>query len=190
MDYGFVTGLPRSGSAWVSNYLSYGDSMFLHDAWNNNTPTDLKAKFEISEVKMAGVSDPGNVLLLDQIDKEFPEAKWVIITRPVQEVIKACEKIQFPFTDFTKHLDKLMKTREVLKVPFKQLFDRADEIGRFISPDWNSPAWRKHELKKLNVQVNWGQVSDQFKVPAILKEVETLTPNKMAYYKLVQEITN
>ena len=98
MDYGFVTGLPRSGSAWVSNYLSYGDSMFLHDAWHNTTPTDLKAKFEATEVKMAGVSDPGNVLLLDLIDKEFPEAKWVVVTRPVQEVIKACEKIKFPFT--------------------------------------------------------------------------------------------
>src|SRR2546430_13324656 len=36
---------------------------FLHDAWHNTTPTDLKAKFEATEVKMAGVSDPGNVLL-------------------------------------------------------------------------------------------------------------------------------
>jgi hypothetical protein len=129
------------------------------------------------------------VLLIDEIDKVFPDAKWVVITRPIDEVKESCKNLDFPLADFTKWLQKL-SGREVLKVPFSQMFDRADEIGRFIYGEFSSPPWRKKMLKDLNVQVNWGNVSKQFKVPQILKQVEPLTANKIAYYDLINEITN
>lgn len=189
MDYGFITGLPRSGSAWLANYLSYGNCFFRHDAWTDTNPSELRLFFDNNDFNAGGVSDPANLMFIDEIDKHFPEAKWVLITRPAAEVQEACKKIDFPLADFGKQLKKL-QNREMLKVPFSELFDRAEEIGGYISKKFHSPACRKKELKKLNVQVNWNNVSEQFKVPAILKQVTGLTPNKIAYYDLVKEITN
>lgn len=189
-DYGFITGLPRSGTAWLANYLSYGNVMMLHDAWVTASPYEIKEKFNKENPYAAGTSDPANALMLDQIDKEFPDAKWVVITRPVEEVKEACEKIHFPFVDFTSNLKKLMDSRKVLKVPFKTMFKRANEIGAYIYPEWECPKWRLAQLTSLNVQLHWGRVSDQFKVPEVVKELESMTPDKMSYYKLIREIVN
>jgi hypothetical protein len=190
MHYGFITGLPRSGSAWLANYLSYGNCMFLHDAWKHGSPDEIKQKFESSSVYASGTADPANVMLLDKIDKSFPDAKWVVITRPVEEVKESCEAINFPFVDFTNNLKGLMSSRKVLKVPFKTMFKRADEIGRFIYPDWDSPPWRKSMLSDLNVQLHWGKVSDQFKVPENIKEADVMTPAKIEFLRLIKEIVN
>lgn len=190
MNYGFITGLPRSGSAWLANYLSYGNVCVLHDAWRDNTPSEAKELFSSLNVYAAGTADPSNVMLYDKIQKEFPEAKWVVITRPESEVKEACKNLDMPLADFSKSFQKLIKDKKPLKVPFAQLFDKADEIGRYIYEDWQCPKWRKDLLKGLNVQVHWGKVSEQFKVPANLKDIETLTPDKIAYYDLVKEICN
>ncbi len=186
----FITGLPRSGSAWIANYLSYGNCMCLHDAWKDNTPTDLKELFSSLSVYAAGTADPANVMLYDKINKEFPDAKWVVITRPQQEVEEACKNLNMPLSDFTKNFQKLSKEKNPLKIPFSKLFDEADKIGRYIYEDWQCPKWRKDLLKGLNVQVHWGKVSDQFKVPENLKHADALTPNKMAYCDLMKEICN
>jgi hypothetical protein len=190
MNYSFITGLPRSGSAWIANYLSYDNVCFLHDAWKDNTPSELKERFQSYPVYAAGTADPANVMLYDKIQKEFPDAKWVVITRPETEVRKACQNLNMPLSDFTNNFQKLSKEKKPLKIPFSQLFDRADEIGRYVYEDWQCPSWRTDMLKGLNVQVHWGKVSEQFKVPSNIKEVAALTPNKMAYIDLVKEICN
>lgn len=189
MNYGFITGLPRSGTGWIANYLSYGNCMFLHDAWKLGTPSEIKEKIDRSGVLAGGVADPANTLFLKKIDKEFPEAKWVVITRPPKEVEESCKNINFPYVDFTKQLQILMGSRKVLKVPFSKMFDRADEIGRFLYEDWSCPSWRKAQLKDLNVQLHWGHVSQQFRVPEVLNEAESMTPTKMEYFNLIKEIT-
>ena len=66
-------------------------------------------------VLAGGVSDPSSVLILKKIDKEFPDAKWVVITRPPKEVEESCKAINFPFVDFTDKLKQLMASRKVLK---------------------------------------------------------------------------
>lgn len=190
MNYGFITGLPRSGSAWLANYLSYGNSCFIHDAWKNDTPERLKEKFDSYNVYSAGTSDPANMILLDEIDKVFPDAKWVVVTRPVQEVEKACKDINFPIMDFTKHLEKLTSSRKVYKVKFKDIFNKADEIGKYIYPEFESPKWRKDALKDLNIQLHWGRVSEQFKVPEQSLTAESITSTKLEYYRLIREIVN
>lgn len=191
MKYGFVTGLPRSGSAWLANYLSYGPGMFIHDAWKSCTPEAFKTRVELEkDIKVAGVVDCGNALIFDKIDKVFPEAKWVLITRPPDDVRKSCDTIQFPYMDFTAKLRSLLLKKDALKVPFVEMFDRADEIGRYLFDDWSCPSWRKGQLKSLNVQLHWGRVSEQFRVPAVLHQVDAMTPTKMEYYRLVKEICN
>lgn len=186
----FITGLPRSGTAWISNYLSWQNCVCIHDAWKYGSPKFWKTKFETINPYAAGVSDPANVMLFDEINQEFPDAKWVLITRNIEDVKKSCDTINFPLADFTKSLEKLTKVKQVLKVQFKDLFNRADEIGTYIYEDWDCPTWRKDLLKDLNVQLHWGRVSEQFKVPDNLKQVVTMTPARIEFLRLVEEIVN
>ena len=190
MKYGFVTGLPRSGTAWLSNYLSYGKSCFLHDYWVNHTPSQLKDFLDKEGLESGGVCDAGNLVLFEKINKTFPDAKWVIITRPAKDVEQACSNINMPLADFSSHISALVKEKDVLKVPFKSLFSRADEIGRFIDSDWSCPAWRKNALTRLNVQVHFGKVSNQFRVPEVVKDIDVINPTKIEYYDLVKEVVN
>ena len=188
MKYGFITGLPRSGSAWLANYLSYGSCMMIHDAWKLGTPDEIKSKIDRSSVLAGGTSDPANVMYVDEIDRVFPEAKWVVVTRNPKDVEESCNAINFPFHDWTDNLKKLMSTRDVLKVPFSKIFTDADKIGKFIYDDWSCPGWRKSQLKDMNVQVHFGRVSEQFKVPEVLNEVPALTPSKMEFLRLLKDI--
>jgi len=186
----FITGLPRSGSAWIANYLSYGNCMCLHDTWINNTPSDIKELFSSLGYYAAGTSDPANVMLYDKINKEFPDAKWVIITRAQKDVEESCKNLNWPITEFSSNFQKLTQDKNPLKVSFTKLFDKADEIGRYIYEDWECPKWRKDLLKKLNVQLHWGKVSEQFKVPEVLLQADVMTPAKMEFIKLLKEIVN
>lgn len=163
-----------------------------HDAWMDFSPVELRDTLtqQYDSLKLAGVCDSGNLVLFDKINEEFPEAKWVLITRPEKEVQESCKKLNFPLADFAKSLQKLTKEKEVLKVPFHEMFDRADEIGRYLWDEWKCPPARLEQLKRTNVQIHWGKVSEQFRVPEQLKEVDALTPNKVAYYKLLKEICN
>ena len=70
------------------------------------------------------------------------------------------------------------------------MFDKADEIGRFLYEDWSCPSWRKAQLKALNVQLHWGRVSNQFRVPEALLQADNMTPAKMEYLRLLKEIVN
>ena len=78
--------------------------MFLHDAWKEGTPSEIKDRIDSAGVLAGGVSDPSSLFILKKIDKEFPEAKWVVITRPPKEVEESCKAINFPFVDFTNNL--------------------------------------------------------------------------------------
>lgn len=189
MNYGFITGLPRSGSAWLANYLSYNNHCFLHDAWKKYHPAQLKDFFNTEGFFAGGTSDPANLMFIDEIDKHFPEAKWIFITRPAKDIKESCKALDFPLADVSKQIKKL-QNREMLKVPFSEIFDRADEIGGYISKKFHSPIWRRNMLKDINVQLHWGRVSEQFKVPEVIDKIEALTPDKIAYYDLVKEITN
>ena len=190
MNYTFITGLPRSGSAWLANYLSYGNVCMLHDTWKDNMPSEIKELFSSLNVYAAGTADAGNIALYDKINKEFPDAKWVVITRQQKDVEESCKNLGMPLADFSKQLSRLIKEKNPLKVSFSKLFDKADEIGRYVYEDWECPKWRRDMLKGLNVQLHWGKVSEQFKYPEVLRQVEPLTADKIAYYDLLKEICN
>ncbi len=120
----------------------------------------------------------------------FPDAKWVVITRPVEEVRKSCETIQFPFSDFTDKLKKIIDTKEVLKVKFSEVFDKANLIGEFFYEDWECPQWRLDQFREANIQLNWDGASKRFRVPDNLKSVDVVTPTKLEYYRTISEIVN
>ncbi len=88
MDNFFIISLPRSRTAWLSNYLTYEDSFCFHEGLVGcDSLKALRGKMEATGFKKVGNSDCMNILLIDNIMDEFPDAKFVFVHRPKEQVI-------------------------------------------------------------------------------------------------------
>lgn len=98
----FITGLPRSRTAWMANLLSYGDTSFcFHEAVRR--ATDLSAQFNLYESlphEFVGDSSCGLLLNWREISAQYPDARWVIIRRDPQAVLESCRRA-FPWLRVT-----------------------------------------------------------------------------------------
>ena len=86
----FITGLPRSRTAWLANFLTYNVSFCWHDALSFcKTPQGLWEflcqQATSSGYDYLGSADSAFVLRVDEMTKCFPEAKWVIVKRSRHE---------------------------------------------------------------------------------------------------------
>lgn len=99
----FITGLPRSRTAWMSAFLSNGDVVCRHEALKY-----CKSKADFSRLmrhpkKRVGTAD--SVLMWSDFRARFPNAPFIIIDRNPNEVCAALEQIET--RDFTPHPEAL-----------------------------------------------------------------------------------
>jgi hypothetical protein len=87
----FVTGLPRSRTAWVANYLSHAGAFCYHDGLANcSSLNEFDAK--LARHPVCGDSDSGLAMFQVELRSRHPEAQWVILRRPLPEVVESlCE---------------------------------------------------------------------------------------------------
>lgn len=80
-----IFSLPRSRSAWLSKFLGYrGRFLIGHDILIEcKSPSDFFNSFKFG---MHGTVETGAVVGWQLIRKEIPEAKFVVIKRPLSEV--------------------------------------------------------------------------------------------------------
>lgn len=90
-----VLGLPRSRTAWLARFLTYGKSTCLHEM--SVTMRSVKDAIRLFETPNMGSSEtamaPGWYLLRHY----FPDIKVVVVRRPVDEVMNAVTKLDFGF---------------------------------------------------------------------------------------------
>lgn len=97
MNNFFIVSLPRSRTAWLANYLTCGDSFCFHEGLMGcDSIKALKGKMEATRFPIVGNSDCGNILFLEEIMDEFPEAKFVFIHRSPSEVEEELSRIGLP----------------------------------------------------------------------------------------------
>ena len=86
----FILCLPRSRSAWLANFLTYGPSFCFHEGLIGCSDTKaLRRKMETSGTSIVGNSDCGNIFFIDEIMKEFPDARLVVVRRDVEESVQS-----------------------------------------------------------------------------------------------------
>lgn len=156
----FITGLPRSRTAWLANFLSYGEMFCFHDSMRELDHVDeLKSVFDRAEfAKAVGHSDPMNLLFQNAMIRNFPDAKWVLIERDKDCVERAAKRAFDRSFNADYYLRKVADLREkpnVLTVRFEDLDGaKALEIGRWLCPGWTSPEPRNEMLERMNVQLD------------------------------------
>lgn len=86
----FIYALPRSGTAWLANYLTYGNTFCYHELLADRFSVDrMKEKLEGNGSEFVGNSDSANLFFFNEISKTFPNAKSVVVTRDPEEVMRS-----------------------------------------------------------------------------------------------------
>lgn len=95
-----ITGLPRSKTAWLANLLTWGSTFCAHDGLRPEMSRHFEFKESVaclvSKLRTGewnGHSDAANVLAWQELEVEFPHAKWLVVKRPLNEVLDSCRKI-------------------------------------------------------------------------------------------------
>lgn len=159
--YFFITGLPRSRSSWVANYLSYGDTMCFHDGFLGCDNLEaFCAKLRNCHAPAVGNADPMNAVYEEALHSAFPDAKWVVLRRSLPEAQAASEKA-FGWQDPKRSIEGVREKvgdvilrRNPMVVDVKDLnYEVAMAVGTYVNPRWDCPKERVDMLLTFNVQL-------------------------------------
>lgn len=154
----FITGLPRSRTAWLANWLTTDSSLVYHDV---PMPVDLR-----EEWKQIGFSGPELAAEHECMTRLYPAAKWLVVLRPEQEAKAAflkwaggnmavpAEVFDQLWADRVTHLARVVASPNVRPVEFHRLDDpvTARSVWEYLLPDLQFDAARWRVLNEFNVQ--------------------------------------
>lgn len=150
-----ILGWPRSRTAWLANFLTYGNSFCFHEGIASikqgrlRTVDEYRKLLKLYERRFKFVGDANTFALLRQ-KYVIPGAKVVIIERDRKEIENSCyamgyyinlpEVIEYPYN-------------ENLIVKYEDIDSRLEEIWNFCLPGEHYLKPRELLLKNLRVEV-------------------------------------
>jgi hypothetical protein len=81
----FITGLPRSRTAWLANFLTTDHSFCYHDL----SRIGLNALYTNEAYTYVGDADSGLLLHVDQLLLRYPNASWLFLHNTVDVALKS-----------------------------------------------------------------------------------------------------
>lgn len=165
----FIVGLPRTRSAWLANFLTWGSAFCLHDGLKEcAAPAELKARLEQTLATWPGDADPCLPLFFPEIHQLFPAARYVFVERDAAECEASYGRLVAEWQGeadtaaaFARLVPALAAMRQALSrqhcltVKFADL-DREDvgrSIWEFCLPALPFHPGRWRMLHQMNVQV-------------------------------------
>lgn len=92
-----IFALPRSRTAWLAKWLSYGGRKVAHDlSLDCDSVEDFIDAFHLG---LSGAVETAAIEAWPLIREALPEAKFVVVFRPVNGVLESLRKAGFPVTD-------------------------------------------------------------------------------------------
>lgn len=154
----FITGFPRSRLAWLSNYLTYDNSICLFDGLKHGIKAQdfgfLDDFHGLAEV--VGIADSGLPIYQDTMIEKYPKAKWVLIERDCKDSKQAIKNLGInpgnTLATLSVKMDELRGRVNVLRVPYESLDEAVLDVAKFINPAWKHNQVRHEMLLGFNVQ--------------------------------------
>lgn len=179
MRHFFITGLPRSRTAWWANLMSTGDSLCTHEP--GLAAEDWLDKYRPKETarwpRYLGNSDGTMLASWREVQARFPGAPWLVLDRPTEE---AREATRLKFGEWgleTAHLEARFEAlaelmaelkaygENVLVLPWDAGQGQVLEGANFLAPQLGMHGARIELLAELNVQIMppcWATVREVF----------------------------
>lgn len=156
----FVLAMPRSGTAWLANFLTWGDAHCFHESsFGCESLGDLEHAFRRTERSVVGSCDTAAIMFYRPLQTRFPESKFLFIVRDKEEVRASLNKAGFETTGVDMMGDMLSEAiRDTnlhsAAVPFHSLFSQCGmrEIWDWLEIPGAFPWQRFEMLREMNVQ--------------------------------------
>jgi hypothetical protein len=155
-----VLGLPRSRTAWLSRFLTYGDHICGHEQLRYmRSLDDVKAWFQQPHI---GSAETAAAPFWRLIGKVAPDCKIVVVRRPAHEVFASLTNLGIPFDGDTlgkslrrlnRKLDQIEARLDVLTVNYADLATEATCKAVFehcLPYAFDADHWRS--LQGVNIQ--------------------------------------
>ena len=172
MNYFFITGLPRTRSAWSSHYFNTEDSYCLHEFTGRLKDISEAKNFLKSKGKLiSGSADSALVYYQDEIEKQFGiDVPIVIVKRDTLEVLDSLHKT-FPcgildikckeYGDILIDGEILLNNMaerftNVMTIPFNMLSDEATmrDVHRHIGIPFDKERFEYFDLMNISIIPN------------------------------------
>jgi hypothetical protein len=135
----FITGLPRTRTAWLANFFTGPHSFCLHDGLLGcKTVRDLVPQWQAAmwdypvrehpHIAM-GDSDSALVLVAEQVLEAFPGSRWLHVTRPWED---AMESYLSAFKRGPAYLGETPQSAEQCKETFRRLAERNQALPDLV----------------------------------------------------------
>lgn len=159
----FITGLPRTRTAWFANLFTYKDSFCFHEAFKTHDTIDEYAKsIDKLPYKYSGNSDCSIPFIINDLMSIYPKSKIVVIERDIDEVYNSLIKL-FAF-DNTKLMnillaglrliEELKQNHPCLVVQYNDINKRIKSIWEYCLPTVEFNQERYEMLKSLCIAIN------------------------------------
>lgn len=156
-----VTGMPRARTAWLANYLTYRDSLCIHEMLSLFDSPQSCAEFMLNTAahgQSIGMSDSGAVWFQEALVKALPEARWVVIRRPVPQSERSFlheHGISVTLEGHNQKIEELIRrvSPPVRIFDFHEIDERIHEIAEFCVPGWPRNPLRDSMLKTFDVKL-------------------------------------
>lgn len=172
----FFIALPRSGTAWLSNFFTWGETFCFHDAlFGVRSMHEYKHVLGRTGHSRVGSAETAALYLMPAIYQHFPDAKYVFVSRPISDVKASLDRLGI----MAKNLDNMAElfawgARNIpsLIVEFDRMFSQTaiDEIWRFIGLEGKPPFHRLELLRNVHVEDGIGSGFGRFADPAVVAE--------------------
>lgn len=208
----FITGLPRSRTAWLANAFTHGDCFCFHEALRLvGKPDDLPRLFCDTEAELIGDSDPSLTQHYQAIVNLWPDAKIVFVFRDSNAAARSYGKFALQHPVLSQLLDghgnvwgrlraDLNQAAHVhpaenrMMVNYEELDARLPDIWRFVMDGRPYPKQRMEMLRAMRVdtipQVAEAGVHETLKEKIItaLPQSSVPTHKHQAYNRLLAEL--
>jgi hypothetical protein len=145
----FITGYPRSMTAWLSVALDCA-----HER-DGKSMEEFMQDIECGE--QSGDSSSIASMLYAEIKERFPDSRWVVIEREKDECLQSfCKVSKLPknkcveLFDYIEHC--ISGISPALRVKFCDIQARLKEIWEWCYPEIDYPVKRIKKLQMLNIQ--------------------------------------
>jgi len=124
-----VLGLPRSRTAWLSNFLTYGDISCTHEGLDGCISLEqYKSQFSLN----SGDSNTG--LAMFDFESHFTDFKKIIIEGSIEPAVTFSKRyFKHDSTDVMLKVKKRLSLIDGLHVPFHEINSNLENIWNYVS---------------------------------------------------------
>ena len=113
----FIFGRPRSRTAWLANFLTYGETFCSHEGMADCSGSLIELERRMAELpaRIVGNADTGLIHIAQDVISHFPKAKLIVLTENEFSWRMFCTKNNINQELIKRVDDDYRRTKELLK---------------------------------------------------------------------------